>query len=72
MKNSNYIIILLLILNLGCNNNKADLIVINSKIYTANKANFVAQEAPPPWGFLFVGNVFLVGGVDYLLLYDEY
>ena len=31
-------------MNLGCNNNKADLIVINSKIYTANKSNFVAKS----------------------------
>ena len=42
MKTSNYIFILLLILNLGCTNNEADLIVINSKIYTANKSNDVA------------------------------
>ena len=44
MKTSNYIFILLLILNLGCTNNKADLIVINSKIYTANKSNEVAKS----------------------------
>ena len=44
MKTSNYILILLLILNLGCTNNKADLIVINSKIYTANKSNEVAKS----------------------------
>ena len=44
MKTSNYIFILLLILNLGCSNNKADLIVINSKIYTANKSNDVAKS----------------------------
>ena len=44
MKISNYIFILLLILNLGCSNNKADLIVINSKIYTANKSNDVAKS----------------------------
>ena len=44
MKTSNYIFILLLILNLGCANNKADLIVINSKIYTANKSNEVAKS----------------------------
>ena len=44
MKISNYIFILLLILNLGCTNNKADLIVINSKIYTANKSNEVAKS----------------------------
>ena len=44
MKTSNYIFILLLILNLGCTNNKADLIVINSKIYTADKSNEVAKS----------------------------
>ncbi len=44
MKTSNYIFILLLILNLGCTNNEADLIVINSKIYTANKSNDVAKS----------------------------
>ena len=44
MKTSNYIFILLLILNLGCTNNKADLIVINSKIYTADKNNEVAKS----------------------------
>ena len=44
MKTPNYIFILLLILNLGCTNNKADLIVINSKIYTANKSNEVAKS----------------------------
>ena len=44
MKTSNYIFILLLILNLGCTSNKADLIVINSKIYTANKSNEVAKS----------------------------
>ena len=44
MKTSNYIFILLLILNLGCTNNKADLIIINSKIYTANKSNEVAKS----------------------------
>ena len=44
MKTSNYIFILLLILNLGCTNNKADLIVINSKIYTANKSNEVVKS----------------------------
>ena len=44
MKTSNYIFILLLILNLGCTNNKVDLIVINSKIYTANKNNEVAKS----------------------------
>ena len=44
MKTSNYIFILLLILNLGCTNNKADLVVINSKIYTANKSNDVAKS----------------------------
>ena len=44
MKKSNYIFIFLLILNLGCNNNKADLIVINSKIYTADKSNFIAKS----------------------------
>ena len=44
MKTSNYIFILLLILNLGCTNNEADLIVINSKIYTANKSNEVAKS----------------------------
>ena len=44
MKTPDYIFILLLILNLGCTNNKADLIVINSKIYTANKSNEVAKS----------------------------
>ena len=44
MKTSNCIFILLLILNLGCTNNEADLIVINSKIYTANKSNDVAKS----------------------------
>ena len=44
MKTPNYIFILLLILNLGCTSNKADLIVINSKIYTANKSNEVAKS----------------------------
>ena len=44
MKTSNYIFILLLILNLGCTNNKADLIVINSKIYTADKSNEIAKS----------------------------
>ena len=44
MKTPNYIFILLLVLNLGCTNNKADLIVINSKIYTANKSNEVAKS----------------------------
>ena len=44
MKTPNYIFISLLILNLGCTNNKADLIVINSKIYTANKSNEVAKS----------------------------
>ena len=44
MKTSNYIFIFLLILNLGCTNNEADLIVINSKIYTANKSNEVAKS----------------------------
>ena len=44
MKIPNYIFILLLILNLGCTNNKADLVVINSKIYTANKSNEVAKS----------------------------
>ena len=44
MKISNYIFVLLLIYNLGCTNNKADLIVINSKIYTANKSNEVAKS----------------------------
>lgn len=44
MKTPNYIFILLLVLNLGCTNNKADLIVINSKIYTANKNNEVAKS----------------------------
>ena len=44
MKTSNCIFILLLILNLGCTNNEADLIVINSKIYTANKSNEVAKS----------------------------
>ena len=44
MKTPDYIFILLLILNLGCTNNKADLIIINSKIYTANKSNEVAKS----------------------------
>ena len=44
MKISNYIFVLLLIYNLGCTYNKADLIVINSKIYTANKSNEVAKS----------------------------
>ncbi len=44
MKIPNYIFIFLLILNLGCTNNKADLVVINSKIYTANKSNEVAKS----------------------------
>jgi len=44
LKTPDYIFILLLILNLGCTNNKADLIVINSKIYTANKSNEVAKS----------------------------
>jgi len=44
LKISNYIFVLLLIYNLGCTNNKADLIVINSKIYTANKSNEVAKS----------------------------
>ena len=44
MKTPDYIFILLLILNLGCTNNKADLIVINSKIYTADKSNEIAKS----------------------------
>ena len=44
MKTPDYIFILLLILYLGCTINKADLIVINSKIYTANKSNDVAKS----------------------------
>ena len=44
MRTPDYIFILLLILNLGCTNNEADLIVINSKIYTANKSNDVAKS----------------------------
>ena len=39
-----YIFILLLILNLSCINKEADLVIINSKIYTVNEMDFIAKS----------------------------
>ena len=43
--NRNYLfIIILLTFTFSCNNEKVDLIVINSKIYTVNQDNFIAKS----------------------------
>ena len=43
--NKNYLLIIaLLTLTFSCNNDKVDLIVINSKIYTVNQDNFIAKS----------------------------
>ena len=44
MKRNYLLIIALLTLTFSCNNDKVDLIVINSKIYTVNQDNFIAKS----------------------------
>jgi predicted amidohydrolase YtcJ len=43
-KNNIYILLVLLIINLGCTSKNADLVVINAKIYTASENNFIAKS----------------------------
>ena len=43
-KNNLFIIVLILGLSIGCNNKSIDSVVINAKIYTVNKDNFIAKS----------------------------
>ena len=43
-KNNLFIMLLVLAFNLGCIDKKIDSIVINAKIYTVNKDNFIAKS----------------------------